>query len=168
MKRFDCPFCTGSPSEVRPAASPAQRSRLQAARGGFVPASSLGRKSLGALVGLWLLHHAMRSHQDRATSGPTSGAAPTHPSARRFSGHCRNRRRHRNYSAATAGSTCARRQALLASNDLRIGRLGHGRANRRSPQCAPMGPEHRDDPEMQSDIFRSARMRRIFGAYQLR
>jgi|HubBroStandDraft_6_1064221.scaffolds.fasta_scaffold626192_2 hypothetical protein len=145
MKRFDCPFCTGSPSEVRPAASPAQRSRLQAARGGFVPASSLGRKSLGALVGLWLLHHAMRSHQDRATSGPTSGAAPTHPSARRFFGHCRSRRRRCNHSAATPGSTCARRQALLASSDLRIGRSGHGHANRRSPRCIPLASGHRGD-----------------------
>jgi hypothetical protein len=78
-------------------------------------------------------------------SGPASGAAPMRPSVRRFSGRCQNRRRHRNYSAATAGSNCARRQALLASNDLRIGRLGRGHANRRSPQCVPMGLEHHDD-----------------------
>ena len=42
-------------------------------------------------------------------------------------------------SAATPGSTCARPQGLLASIDLRIGRPGHGHANRRSQRCVPMG-----------------------------
>lgn len=96
-------------------------------------------------MGFRLLQHAMRSQQNRATSGPTSGAAPTRPSARRFFGRCRSRHRRRTGSAAMSGLTCAMQRGLHVSNGPRTDRAVHVRANRRSQQCVPRGRARHGD-----------------------